>query len=71
MFLHHTRSPLLVVQKKPLPVVQEYLTAFYVGQAFRKSIWPGGIHLAMNQIATVTMCLCHARSPLPVVQGKP
>ena len=31
----------------------------------------GDIHLAGNQIARVAMFLCHARSPLPVLQEKP
>ena len=48
MFLCHTRSPLLVVQEKPLPVVQEKLKTFNVAQAFGTSILSGlwGIHLA-------------------------
>ena len=65
MFLCHARSP--------LPVVQEKLNTFNVGQAFGASIWPGiwGIHLAVNQIVRVVMFLCHTRSPLLVAQEKP
>ena len=72
MFLCHTRSPLLVVQEKPLLVVQEMYKAFNVGQAFGASIPMGiqGIHLAGNQIVRVAMFLHHVRSPLQVVQEK-
>ena len=68
MFLHHARSPLLVVQEKCLIVVQENCKKFNVRQTIGASIWPGGIHLAVNQILRVTMSLCHTRSPLHAVQ---
>ena len=53
-FLHHARSP--------LPVVQEKLHTFNVGQAFGVSISPGiwSIHLAGNQILRLAMFLHHA-----------
>ena len=76
MFLHHARSP--------LPIVQEKLQTFNVGQAFGASISPEiwGIHWPGNQIVRVAMILhhaipqgvdmflYHARSPQPVVQEK-
>ena len=82
IFLHHKRSPLLVVQER--------LKTFNVGQAFGVSILPGiwSIHLAGNQIvrvamflhhtipqggiqiARVAMFLCHTMSSLLVVQEK-
>ena len=70
--LYHAGSPLLVVKEKLLHVVQEKLKKFNVGQAFGASIWPGiwGIHLTVNQIVTVAMILCLAKSPLLVVQEK-
>ena len=64
MFLHHTRSPLLVVQEK--------FKTFNVGQASAASISLEilAIHLAGNQIVRVAMFLHHTRSPLLVVQEK-
>ena len=41
MFLCHARSPLPVVQEKPLLEGQEKLKTFNVGQAFQASILLG------------------------------
>ena len=72
MFLCHARwSPILVVHKKPVLVVQENLKTFNFGQAFGASIWLGGIHFARNQIVRVDMFLCHARLHILVVHKKP
>ena len=53
MFIHHTRSPLLIVQEK--------LNTFNVGQVLGAFILPGilGIHLVGNQIERVAMFLHH------------